>query len=157
MALGNGGAGIALVNAVGKNVGPTGTKIGKANPAGNNFWTFNGYTNLIGFNTGAGISISGNDSATNLIIGNYIGVNAAGMVTAGNLSNGIQIFGDNSTKNLIQYNVISGNGGDGIQINQTNAAAGNQILANRIGTDFTGQNQLGNLNNGVHLLISMAI
>ncbi|MCP6726103.1 hypothetical protein NL526_29005, partial [Klebsiella pneumoniae] len=43
-------------------------------------------------------------------------------------------------------NLISGNGGNGIELNASN---GNQIAMNNVGTDVTGSRDLGNFGNGV--------
>ncbi len=112
--------------------------------------------NLIGgTNTGDGNVISGgNDTgiyllnaSSNTVQGNLIGVNAAGTAALGNLNNGILVF--NSGGNLIggsspqARNIISGNGASGIYLNGS-AAAGNVIQGNRIGTDISGSNAIGN-------------
>ena len=96
--------------------------------------------NTIGFNTAAGISISGAAATGNLIVGNLIGSDAAG----DKLGNGIGIAVDTSG-NVIggttsaTANVISSNSGAGISIDANN----DLVEGNFIGTNATGTN-LGN-------------
>ena len=100
-----------------------------------------------------GIDISGSNN--NTIVGNWIGLNAAGTGAAGN-QQGVNLW--NSNNNIIgggtaaDRNVISGNTGPGISINTNNGTStGNQIRGNYIGTDSTGTNAVGNSNQGVYL------
>ncbi len=100
-----------------------------------------------------GISISGADATGNRIEGNYIGTNAEGTGNIGN-DTGISI---NAPGNFIggstpgTGNLISGNGGPGggYTIRLREAANGNIIQGNMIGTDRTGfkaiPNQLGDV------------
>ena len=96
------------------------------------------------FTLGAGISISLCDG--NTIQGNYIGTDVTGTVALGN-SRGIILF--SSSNNTIggtsaaQRNVISGNNGRGIEIN--NASSSNNVIqGNYIGTDAAGTTKLAN-------------
>ena len=88
----------------------------------------------------------------NCIQGCYIGLNAAGTSAPGNEGGGIAMFGG-ATRNLIggtavaQRNVISGNGGDGIQ----DSSGGNRIINNYIGLSAAGDLALGNLWNGIYV------
>ncbi|HEV8428910.1 MAG TPA: SBBP repeat-containing protein [Pyrinomonadaceae bacterium] len=94
------------------------------------------------FRGGSGISLNACDN--NLIQGNYIGVAANG-TTAKQNSRGIQLT--NSSNNVIggtsaqTRNVISGNQGNGIDINVGNA---NVIQGNFIGTNAAGTASLSN-------------
>ncbi len=91
-----------------------------------------------------GILILG--SSNNVISGNYIGTDVAGMSALGNTSGGIEII--SSQNNLIggstaaARNVISGNVGDGLFF--SSGANGNRVSGNYIGVDATGANALGN-------------
>ena len=96
-----------------------------------------------------GISISVNGG--NTIVGNYIGIDAAGTGAAGNGSDGILIASNN---NLVggtiatDQNIIPGNARDGIFISSGN---NNQIEGNYIGTDVTGTTALANADEGVEI------
>ncbi len=97
-----------------------------------------------------GISVNSNG---NIIEGNYIGTDAAGLTGVAN-GNGIQIV---SSDNRIggtavgSRNLLSGNDDDGVDL-QTNGATSNQIQGNFIGTDVTGSAALPNLSDGVQLI-----
>ncbi len=83
---------------------------------------------------GAGIQIT--NSGGNIILGNYIGVDATGVSPEGNGGDGIQISNGASNNkiggtNTGEGNVISGNKGAGISI-LSNAASGNLISSNSI-------------------------
>lgn len=118
----------------------------------------------IGGCTNAGILISG--LGDNIIEANHIGVNAAGTTS---IPNRTGLIIDNSPDNqvggadLSQMNVISGNtdGNDlvkmreertgiGIMI-QGAGSTGNRVQGNRIGTDYSGQQAIGNGNVGVFI------
>ena len=115
-----------------------------------------GERNIISSNEAAGgITLSGANS--NEVLGNYIGTNANGTAALANTPYGIKIR-DGATNNKIGSiesggrNIISGNGGSGIYLSDTNTD-NNQILGNYIGTDVNGTASLGNsfgiyLNNG---------
>jgi titin len=101
-----------------------------------------GAGNLISGNAENGILIS--DATRNVVAGNLIGTDAAGIHSVRN-DGGVTLTG--ATDNLIggsapgTGNVISGNGG-GILME---ASTGNQIQGNWIGTDTSGTQNLGNL------------
>lgn len=118
----------------------------------------------IGGCTNAGILISG--LGDNIIEANHIGVNAAGTTS---IPNRTGLIIDNSPDNQIggadlsQMNVISGNTdghdhvrmrdertGKGIMI-QGAGSTGNRVQGNRIGTDYSGQQAIGNGNVGVFI------
>jgi hypothetical protein len=93
------------------------------------------------------------------IVGNFIGVRLDGSTAGGNGGNGLVINPTSSlnvigatttTGTLISHasNVISANRGDGIVVH---GSAGNQLVANYVGTDVTGLVDLGNGGNGVVL------
>jgi len=98
---------------------------------------------------------SGNDNG-NIIVGNYIGTNSAGNSSScgstlcGNVNRGILIVG--TTGHLIGdgttagRNVISANQGNGIEITGNGSAI---IRGNFIGTDASGNTDLGNARNGI--------
>lgn len=90
-------------------------------------------------------------SGNNLIVGNYIGTDAAGLTNRGNGNDGIEIA--NTSNNTIggtsaaTRNIISGNG-LGIRI-AGSSATGNSIVGNYIGANSQGAATLGNRSHGV--------
>lgn len=116
-----------------------------------------GAGNVISGNANVGIGVIGNN---NLIVGNLVGLNAAGTAVVGNAASGVFIlFG--SAGNVLggtaagARNVVSGSGnrypGQGAVIIGT-GATNTVVQGNFIGTDVTGAVALGNLDSGVHLL-----
>jgi titin len=101
--------------------------------------------------TGSGLVLSGQGS--NAVTGNYIGTTAAGTQAFGNVQRGIYING--SSNNTIggtttgAGNVISDSGWTGILISD---GAGNEIEGNKIGTDVSGTQPLGNAGFGIRLV-----
>ena len=99
---------------------------------------------------GAGLTINGANKMT--VAGNYIGLGLDGTTVHGNSGAGMVI--NNATSNTIggaaatDANVISGNGGDGIDVTR---AAANSFINNLIGTDVTGLLDKGNNGNGLTL------
>jgi len=128
---------------------------------------FNGPKNIIGGNTPEERNIiSGNSEygvqiifdtydapSENVIIGNFIGLNAEGTIPIGNGTAGILV---NSRNNIIggtdtgAGNLISGNGGSGIMIS-SNLSTNNQVIGNLIGTDITGTEEIPNTGYGVSI------
>ncbi|MEI8288912.1 MAG: hypothetical protein WCH99_05520 [Verrucomicrobiota bacterium] len=92
-------------------------------------------------------------SPSNTIQGCFIGTDTTGTnALAGNTNYGIAVF---SAGNMIgPSNVVSGNAYAGILISG-NAATGNKILGNFIGTDATGKLAVGN-NDGIYLTNAIA-
>jgi titin len=88
----------------------------------------------------------------NRLEGNYIGTDVTGTVDLGNGTDGVRIRASHS--NTVggtaegSRNVISGNGGAGIQI-LCCTATNNRIEGNYIGTDASGTADLGNSDDGV--------
>jgi subtilisin-like proprotein convertase family protein len=80
--------------------------------------------NIISGNTISGIEVSGVISTRNHVLGNYIGLNAAGAAVLPNGSNGV-LIDSNASSNLIggdtagARNVISGNGAAGVRMDTT--------------------------------------
>jgi parallel beta-helix repeat protein len=102
---------------------------------------------ITNFNYGVGVFQTSNVT----ISGNYIGVQADGIIPAGNSLTGITIsessnitIGGDSTA---ERNVISGNG-IGLSIG---LGSGNIISGNYVGTDKTGKIDVGNSNYGIYL------
>ncbi len=116
-------------------------------------------TTIGGTTAGERNVISGNsngivvlNSTTVAIRGNYIGIDVTGAASLGNQQRGIYI--DTSTGVTIGAavagagNVVSGNGTQGITINN---AAGVVVAGNFIGTDAAGSTAIGNAQNGLTL------
>ena len=112
--------------------------------------------NVISGNTFNGIHIQGGTSG-NVILGNYVGLNASGTNALGNGNYGIRQEA-NAEGTAIggadagEGNVISGNLYGGIYLNRAVAKAASVILGNYIGTDATGTEDRGNASNGIFLL-----
>jgi Astacin (Peptidase family M12A) len=111
--------------------------------------------NVISGNFFYGIQINDTNSNTNIIIGNYIGLNAAGTAAVPNTFSGIGIWDGPvgtiiGTTNAGARNVISGNLADGINLSYSNIS-GVVIRGNYIGTDYTGSNAVPNVNSGIHV------
>ena len=110
-----------------------------------------GSCNLISGNVQNGIFISGTESYGHQIIGNYIGLNAAGTSNIGNHLDGIGVLstpnnqiGGNSANHR---NIVSGNGSNGIII-VGGASTGNRVEGNYLGLSSTG-GLLGNAGSGI--------
>jgi CSLREA domain-containing protein len=146
---GNGGGGIVISGA-----GATGNLIGGTGAA---------TRNVISHNVGFGIQIEAGASANN-VQGNYIGTNPGANVAAGNSNDGIVITGGAAsnviggaptTPGTAPGNVVSGNLGDGIDVNGL-GSTGNLIQGNFIGLHGAGTSGIGNQQNGVIVQSSAA-
>ncbi|MCP5096844.1 MAG: hypothetical protein GY943_14940, partial [Chloroflexi bacterium] len=124
----------------------TGNMIGGATPAARN---------LISGNDFAGVNIF---TSSNTVQGNFIGTNAAGDAILGNIVVGVTIQ-TGSINNLVGgttesvRNVISGNGSSGNEggVTLITGAQFNWVQGNYIGTDVTGEFDLGNNGPGVYI------
>ncbi|MFN7948616.1 MAG: FG-GAP-like repeat-containing protein [Blastocatellia bacterium] len=96
--------------------------------------------NVISWNGGNGVSITGVVSEFNRIECNRIGTNVGGTVACGNRLSGVFVANGNNT--TITGNLISGNG-TGVSLTQT-LASGNLLIGNKIGTDVSGTQRLSN-------------
>lgn len=94
------------------------------------------------------------NGSSNVIQGNYVGLGAHGTNDLGNRNNGITVF--NSRDNVIggpapgEGNVISGNDGSGINLNNA-GANGNVVQGNFIGLAFEGTVSVSNSADGITL------
>ncbi|MDD5382295.1 MAG: hypothetical protein PHH60_01385 [Candidatus Margulisbacteria bacterium] len=106
--------------------------------------------NVISGNAQNGIYIlgSGTDTASNEILGNYIGTDKDGTLDLGNTNDGIKVM--ESQYNRIGNgtsagrNLISGNNNAGVHLSGNNTAS-NEVLGNYIGPDINGTGDLGNV------------
>ncbi len=106
---------------------------------------------------GSGIRIVGGEGPVtgNIIAGCYIGTDASGQRPQGNGLAGILLSGDGVSHTLIggtaraDRNVISGNGGDGIEVR--GLARNTQIVGNYIGVAADGRTPVPNGGSGVFL------
>jgi CSLREA domain-containing protein len=111
--------------------------------------------NVISGNTQQGIRLeTDNPLNRSVVLGNFIGTNAAGTAALGNGAQGIAIY--TSAGHIIggnvagTRNVISGNGQQGIEVRFFDGTgAATTIEGNYIGTDVTGELDLGNASNGI--------
>ena len=112
--------------------------------------------NVISGNNWYGIEIVGVGSDSNIIQGNYIGLDATGTVALGNASGGAS-FWNGAANNIIggsasgAGNVISGNGLGIVSGGGTITPTGNSIVGNYIGTDVTGTLALSNHGFGIEI------
>ncbi len=132
----------------------TGTQIGGLAPPGGP------PGNVISGNNAGGVYLD--DADDTVILGNIIGLNAAGTGDLGNGNEGIDVdllSSPGMVDGLViggatdgARNLISGNGGDGIEIRE---ASGAIIQGNYIGMDSTGDNAIGNGGSGIYLRFSV--
>jgi parallel beta-helix repeat protein len=115
--------------------------------------TVAGAGNVISANAWAGVLID-SGATDNQLQGNLIGTDVTGTQMLGNGSFGVRIAG--ASMNTIggtaagARNIISGNAFTGIRIDS--GATGNQVQGNAIGTDAGGTLNLGNHNDGIHIV-----
>ena len=103
--------------------------------------------NVISGNSVDGIEISGTGTTGNIVAGNLIGTDLTGTQAVAN-SVGVKIDSGASANTIGgtsdgEGNLISGNQGDGVQLNGT-STADNLVAGNQIGTDTTGELPLSN-------------
>jgi hypothetical protein len=144
-------------NGVGILIGNDGTiMIGEPTPAfSGNMIPFPAYRNLISGNVGAGVSFASTDplnAAVGTVRNAYIGTDVTGLVAVGNGGDGIAIAPEAAVGSqgfgsfiYLHDNVISANGGDGIDTQ----GVGTQAVGNTIGSGVD-RRALGNQGNGVY-------
>ena len=135
-ALANGRSGVHIDNSAGNRIG--GLSILDRNLVSGNKWD--------------GIVLFGEASVDNVVQGNYVGTDITGTVALANRNVGV--FIDRAPLNMIggtqegARNLISGNGWEGIYINESSAHS-NVVIGNYIGTNITGTVALGNTDSGI--------
>lgn len=107
-----------------------------------------GEGNITSGHSEMGISLYGDLTIGNKIIGNYVGTDISGTKAFGNANGGIIVwFG--STDTLVQGNLVCGNGGNG-SINFWDWGSDfNTAIGNKIGVDVTGAQPLSNSVTGI--------
>jgi hypothetical protein len=134
--LGNGGEGVEIFNA-------SDNTVGGARAAARN---------VISGNTDDGVEFQG-ATLGNEVLGNFIGTKANGIEALGNGNDGVHILGEGNTVGGTisnTRNVISGNGGDGVDLQGINTKD-NKIEGNFIGTKASSTQDLGNGEDGVNI------
>ncbi len=140
-AAGYNGAPLVEVNGVGTSGGYSGFNITSSGS------TIRGFV-INRFDGSAGIQISGND---NVVVGNYLGLNAAGNAALGNANDGIRLSGG-ALNNRIggtgtgERNVVSGNNDDGISLD---GASNTLVIGNYVGLNAAGTAVVANVGDGV--------
>ena len=122
--------------------------------------TFDGLVLQSGPSVVQGLSLHGFATAiriegagTNVIQGNYIGVDVTGTNAPGNASDGIYVLSASNRiggTTLGTGNLISGNEGNGIRFDSL-AASNNVVAGNAIGTAYDGVTLLPNFGHGIFL------
>ena len=109
--------------------------------------------NIISGNAGHGITIEAGSEETS-IQGNYIGTAQNGEADRGNQGGGVSVVDSSGTQiggaDALARNLISANGGDGIQI-RGDTACSNRVLGNRVGTMRDGLQALPNDGDGIEV------
>ncbi len=107
-----------------------------------------GAGNLLSGNSGYGVFLYNPGTQKDTVIGNLIGTDVSGTLPLPN-SNGMVIDGP-SYKHYIDSNVVSANRQMGIDIH-LGGTDSNTVVRNKIGTDITGTQSLGNLLDGIRI------
>jgi hypothetical protein len=140
LAMGNSGSGVRIED------GASNNEVGS--------YMNQNYRNIIsgnGFPLGySGIDIKDSSTTGNIVQGNYIGTDPAGLTAIPNGGNGISIFFGASANQIggMHSNVISGNNLNGIWITDV-LSHNNSVFGNLIGLDATGSIAIPNSVNGI--------
>jgi hypothetical protein len=112
--------------------------------------------NVISANNGSGVVLTGMGTSGNVLESNKIGLTPSGNPGFGNALDGV-LIGGGASDNLVGYvvdlqltlgNLISGNRQNGVEIRDA-GTTGNQVQANKIGSDASGLKPRPNTLNGV--------
>ena len=150
--LGNAGNGILVTNGSTRNL--IGGDATGGNDPTNGVFVRPPQGNLISGNDANGVLITGN-ATQNTLSGNFIGTAASGSSALGNRLDGVAIVNANGnsllgctlpTDPFVYYNVISGNGANGLQVTNSNNTT---IQANFFGLGANNVTPVGNAFNGV--------
>ncbi len=117
--------------------------------------------NFVAGNGRSGISIFGATTARNVVVGNYVGLDAGGNVAIPNDGSGITLS-EGATDNTVggaaggtvggATNVVSGNRGFGIEL--FTGAARNLVIGNIVGLNPSGTQPIGNAGAGIVLQLA---
>ncbi|MBX3179181.1 MAG: DUF5011 domain-containing protein [Candidatus Hydrogenedentes bacterium] len=115
-----------------------------------------GDRNILSGNIRSGVFLTGTGTSGNRILGNYIGLDSAGVAAVANGATGVSLVAgasDNAVGGVEEGegNVISSNITTGVFVSGA-GTSGNLIAANLIGLDANGAGSLGNVRNGVAIL-----
>lgn len=99
--------------------------------------TIAGARNVISGNLSHGLLIRDTGTNANSVVGNFIGLNAAGTAAVGNATTGVYIFNGVTNTVIGPGNFISGNGNNGVLV-QTAGTTGTVVKGNWIGVSITG-------------------
>ena len=143
-ALGNSLLGIFLGN------GSSNNTIGGTTVNDRNVISGNGKFPVADFATqgGVGVYIFGSGATDNMVLGNFIGTNAAGTAALNKSVIGVLI--NESPGNTVQDNLISGNRFIGLEI-AGGTASGNLVQSNKIGTNAGGTAAIPNGGDGIFI------
>jgi titin len=114
-----------------------------------------GARNVVSGNAEYGVSITDSATTGNVVSGNFVGTNAAGLSAVPNLMEGVVLLNSTSANTIGGTiagagNVISGNGKNGIVLTDHNTSK-NVVAGNRVGTDLSSTHAVGNAANGIVL------
>ncbi|HEY4284495.1 MAG TPA: M12 family metallopeptidase [Chthoniobacterales bacterium] len=101
-----------------------------------------GARNVISGNLATGVWLIGTGVNQNTVRGNYIGLAATGNAAVPNETWGVYIR-EGAQNNLVADNVISGNGDEGLRIENA-GTSGNVVQGNQVGTASGGSSAIGN-------------
>lgn len=115
--------------------------------------TIVGERNIIGGNNTTGIQIMDSTTASNVVVGNFIGTNISGTAAISNIYGGAWIMAGSHDNRIGgttpgERNLISGNGGDGVRLTDAGTMS-NTVSGNYVGTDISGTASVGNTWGGV--------
>lgn len=103
--------------------------------------------NVLSGNGGSGVAIHGAETAQNVVVGNYIGVDASGNAALANSLNGVWVYGA-AHGNAVGWstaayrNVIAGNTQANVRLSGANTTE-NAVVGNYIGTNAAGDTAIG--------------
>ncbi len=149
---GNGGNGVAITGGANNNF--IGGEATGGNDPTNGVFVRPPQGNLISGNYANGVLISAG-AESNRVSGNFIGTKASGKTALGNALDGVAIVGADNNSLLgttlsqapfVFYNVLSGNGGNGLRITDSNSTT---VYANFMGIGADNQKPVPNGGNGM--------
>ena len=107
--------------------------------------------NVISGNGNQGVIID-TESASNVVVGNFVGIDAAGESAIPNVGAGVEISGNADVNSVGPGNVISGNEYQGVLIDRESAS--NIVVGNYVGVDAAGAKAVPNRYAGVECYLN---